>query len=160
MVGAEWGKLERNKFQRQSSLHVQGLNAKYMTSTITTNLGAELNNYEDRTLKINKQTNGRKRWKITIKTLKGGHKLGRRVAQVWGQGALHGLQVSRTDQGCNRHCQISKVIKWWFYKCSTSLCEVYLIGSLSICKPDLAQWWLYLTLWASLAWHSQKQNIL
>ena len=118
-----------NKFQWQSSLHVQGLNAKYMTSTITTNLGAELNNYEDRTLKINKQTNGRKRWKITIKTLKGGHKLGRRVAQVWGQGALHGLQVSRTDQGCNRHCQISKVIKWWFYKCSTSLCKVYLIGS-------------------------------
>ena len=50
-----------NKFQRQSSLHSQGVNAKYMTSTITTNLGAELNNYEDRRLKINKQTNRRKR---------------------------------------------------------------------------------------------------
>ena len=44
-----------------SSLHVQGVNAKYMTSTITTNFGAELNNYEDRRLKINKQTNRRKR---------------------------------------------------------------------------------------------------
>ena len=128
MVRAEWGKLECNKFQRQSSLHVQGVNAKYMTSTITTNFGAELNNYEDRRLKMKKQTNRRKRWKITIKTLKGGNKLERRAAQVWRQGALHGLQVSRTDQGCNRHCQISKVIKWLFYKCSISLCEVYLIG--------------------------------
>ena len=37
-----------NKFQRQSSLHSQGVNAKYTSSTITTKLDVELNNYEDR----------------------------------------------------------------------------------------------------------------